>query len=79
MKVSQEKMFKPVTITLESQLEVDALYVIIGKIAESGSGFPALNLYHELESFSSGEGKLLVKAERLEFGGIGFRLEKRSQ
>lgn len=79
MKISQEKMFKPVTITLESQLEVDALYVIIGKVAESESGFPALDLYLKLKSFSSEPEELLVKAGPLEASGIGFRLEKGAQ
>lgn len=75
MKVERRpKEFTPVTITLESQLEVDALYVIVGKVAQGDSDVDTIQWYKALESFVSDVDKPLVKTEY----GLGLRLGKNS-
>lgn len=77
MKVERKsKEFTPVTITLESQLEVDALYVIIGRSASGGSGVDTNAWYRSIVEFVSDPDSPLVKATEPRYTSIGLRLEK---
>lgn len=77
MKIEKKPEFVPVAITLESQLEVDALYVIVGRIAQGGSDVDMMQWYNALSSFVSNINKPLVRVEAASLG-IGLRLEKNS-
>lgn len=77
MKVESKKSFEPVTITLESQLEVDAMYVIISKVAQGDSGFDTPNLYTKLKALASHVDEPLLRAEAPTHYGIGLMLKKR--
>ena len=78
MKVERksERKFVPVTITLESQLEVDALYVIMGKCASGSSGVNTNDWYWGLSAFVSDPDSPLVRAVEPLYGAVGLRLEK---
>ena len=66
MKVEQEaKGFEPVSLILETQEEVDALYAILGKTAEGDSGIALYDTYIGLERYVSREP--VIKADIKEF------------
>lgn len=67
MKVEQKSPeFEPVSLILETQEEVDALYVILGKTAEGDSGIALYDTWIELELYVSREPT--IKADAQEFG-----------
>lgn len=75
MKVRQgEKPFVPVTITLESQEEVDAVYSILGWTVGGDTSLSTYQWYRELEEFVSDSDRPLILARQVD---NGLRLEER--
>lgn len=66
-----DRCFSPVTITLESQEEVDAMYAIIGRTGSGETGLAISEWYDALEPHISPEP--LIVAEVLSYG-IGLEV-----
>ena len=69
MKVKRKSPeFEPVTLVLETQKDVDAMYGILGKTAEGDSGVKIYDTYNKLRAYVSNEEEPTIRVHTVEYG-----------